>query len=97
MNLFGFTAHPFMDGKSEFGVIFHSPEGRARQVEGRLSRLNIEKFSQLERNLQEDPVVRKQTHMLTEYYLGTLRLTALASAGVVAGKCSRISEFAPRS
>lgn len=56
MNLFGFEVSPFSDGESEFDGIFQSPEGRCLgEVEGKDNRaINIDKFSQLERNLQED-------------------------------------------
>ena len=56
MRLFGFEAQPFANGESEFDVVFQSPEGRCLgEVEGKDSRaINIDKFSQLERNLQED-------------------------------------------
>ncbi len=54
--IFGFTAKPFTDGDSEFDIIFESPEGRCLgEVEGKDNKpVNIDKFSQLERNLQED-------------------------------------------
>ncbi|MBM3544139.1 MAG: hypothetical protein FJX44_06505 [Alphaproteobacteria bacterium] len=56
MTLFGFKAEPFSDGESEFDCVFVSTEGRCLgEVEGKDNKaINIEKFSQLERNLQED-------------------------------------------
>jgi hypothetical protein len=52
----GFSAEPFADSDSEFDVVFESEEGRCLgEVEGRDNKaVSIEKFSQLERNLQED-------------------------------------------
>ena len=56
MTLFGFTVQPFTEGKSEFDAVFFSAEGRCLgEVEGKDNKpINIDKFSQLERNLQED-------------------------------------------
>src|SRR5262249_31440769 len=56
LRLMGFTANPFEDGDSEFDVVFTSPEGRfLGEAEGKDNRaVNIDKFSQLERNLHED-------------------------------------------
>lgn len=56
MTLFGFISTSFIDGESEFDGVFVGPEGRCLgEAEGRDNRaINIEKFSQLERNLQED-------------------------------------------
>ncbi len=56
MKIFGFDAKPFSDGKSEFDGIFVGPEGRCLgEAEGRANKaINIEKFSQLERNILED-------------------------------------------
>lgn len=56
LTLFGFEAEPFGDGESEFDVVFQSAEGRfLGEVEGKDNRaVNIDKLSQLERNLQED-------------------------------------------
>jgi len=56
LRLLGFTAGRYRDGESEFDAIFTSPEGRfLGEAEGKDSRaLNIDKMSQLERNLQED-------------------------------------------
>ncbi len=52
----GFTAKNYNKGDSEFDVIFEALEGRCLgEVEGKDSRsINVDKFSQLERNLQED-------------------------------------------
>ena len=56
LTLFGFVAKPFKGGDSEFDVVFESQEGRfLGEVEGKDNRaINIDKMSQLERNLQED-------------------------------------------
>jgi hypothetical protein len=56
MKLLGFDGQSFADGESEFDGIFISPEGRCLgEAEGKDNKaINIEKFSQLERNLQED-------------------------------------------
>ena len=56
LKLFGFKAEQFSDGESQFDAVFVSPEGRCLgEAEGKDSKaINIDKFSQLERNLQED-------------------------------------------
>lgn len=56
LQLLGFTADSFKDGDSEFDAVFLSPEGRfIGEVEGKDSKaINIDKFSQLERNIGED-------------------------------------------
>jgi hypothetical protein len=56
MGILGFDAQPHSDAESEFDGIFVSSEGRCLgEAEGKDNRaINIEKFSQLERNLQED-------------------------------------------
>ena len=56
LRLLGFEAKPFSDGESEFDAVFTSPEGRCLgEAEGKDRKpINIDKFSQLERNLQED-------------------------------------------
>jgi hypothetical protein len=56
LRLMGFTADPFKDGDSEFDAVFTSPEGRfLGEAEGKDNRaINIDKFSQFERNLHED-------------------------------------------
>jgi hypothetical protein len=56
MKLLGFDAQPFVDGESEFDGVFVAPEGRCLgEAEGKDNKaINIEKFSQLERNIQED-------------------------------------------
>jgi hypothetical protein len=70
LKVLGFTAVPFAESDSEFDVIFESPEGRCLgEVEGKNSKaVNIDKFSQLERNLQED-FAREG---VTEYAKGVL-------------------------
>lgn len=66
----GFTARPFSENDSEFDVIFESAEGRCLgEVEGKDNKaINIDKFSQLERNLHED-FAREG---VTEYAKGVL-------------------------
>lgn len=56
LTVLGFSAVPFVESDSEFDVVFESPEGRCLgEVEGKDNKaVNIDKFSQLERNLQED-------------------------------------------
>jgi hypothetical protein len=56
LTLFGFEAKSFRQADSEFDVVFESPEGRfIGEVEGKDNRaINIDKLSQLERNIQED-------------------------------------------
>ncbi len=56
LNLMGFVASHYKDGESEFDSIFESPEGRfLGEAEGKdNSAINIDKLSQLERNIQED-------------------------------------------
>jgi hypothetical protein len=70
MRLLGFDAKSFADGESEFDGIFVCPEGRCLgEVEGKDSKaVNIEKFGQLERNIQED-FARDE---VTEYAKGIL-------------------------
>ncbi len=56
LKLFGFEAEPFSDGESEFDAVFVSLEGRCLgEAEGKDNKpVNIDKFSQLERNINED-------------------------------------------
>ncbi|HVR95395.1 MAG TPA: hypothetical protein VMW27_02200 [Thermoanaerobaculia bacterium] len=56
LELFGFTVRHFHENTSEFDVLFESGEGRfLGEVEGKDNRsINIDKISQLERNLHED-------------------------------------------
>jgi hypothetical protein len=70
MKLFGFDAQPFAGGDSEFDGVFVSPEGRLLgEAEGKDNKaINIDKFSQLERNLQED----FQRDEITEHAKGVL-------------------------
>jgi hypothetical protein len=84
MRLFGFGAHSFSDGASEFDVVFFSPEGRCLgEAEGKDNKaINIDKLSQLERNLQED-FARDE---VTQYAKGVLfgnayRLVPLGDRG----------------
>jgi hypothetical protein len=76
----GFVAKRYAEGESEFDVVFEAPEGRCLgEVEGKDSKaINVDKFNQLERNLQED-FARDDVH---EYAKGVLfgnaeRLTTL--------------------
>ena len=52
----GFQIQPFNSGGSEFDAIFSSPEGRCLgEVEGKETKaVNIDKISQLARNIEED-------------------------------------------
>jgi len=70
LRLLGFDAQPFADGESEFDAVFVSPEGRCLgEAEGKDNKpINIDKFSQLERNLQEDFA----SDNVTEYAKGAL-------------------------
>jgi hypothetical protein len=56
LRLFGFDAEPFANAESEFDAVFVSAAGRCLgEAEGRDNRaVNVDKISQLERNLQED-------------------------------------------
>jgi hypothetical protein len=56
LHLLGFEAEPYSDGDSEFDAVFTGPEGRfLGEAEGKDNRaINIDKLSQLERNIQED-------------------------------------------
>jgi curved DNA-binding protein CbpA len=56
LTVLGFSARPLKETDSEFDVIFESPEGRCLgNVEGKdTMAINIDRFNQLERNLQED-------------------------------------------
>jgi hypothetical protein len=56
LKLLGFDAQPFSDGESEFDAVFVSLEGRCiGEAEGKDNKpINIDKFSQLERNIHED-------------------------------------------
>jgi hypothetical protein len=56
LQLFGFQASGHNEGGSEFDAVFSSEEGRfLGEVEGKDNRsVNIDKFSQLERNISED-------------------------------------------
>jgi len=56
LHLMSFEAQAFKDGESEFDVVFVSPEGRfLGEVEGKDNKaINIDKHSQLERNVNED-------------------------------------------
>jgi hypothetical protein len=56
LKLMSFEAEPFRDAESEFDAVFISAEGRfLGEAEGKdNSAVNINKLSQLERNLQED-------------------------------------------
>ena len=56
LRLMGFSAKPFQDAESEFDVVFASPKGRfLGEAEGKDNKaINIDKHSQLERNINED-------------------------------------------
>lgn len=79
LRIIGFKADRYQDDESEFDIVFESPEGRfLGEVEGKdSSPININKFQQLERNIQED-FTRED---VSEYAKGVLfgnphRLTA---------------------
>jgi hypothetical protein len=79
MEAFGFTVSHFQENTSEFDVLFESAEGRfLGEVEGKDSRpINIDKFSQLERNLQEDFAREEVTSFAKGVLFGNAyRLTA---------------------
>lgn len=56
LNLMGFDAKSFKDSESEFDALFTGLEGRfIGEVEGKDNKaINVDKFSQLERNIHED-------------------------------------------
>jgi hypothetical protein len=56
LKLIGFNAGHFKEGDSEFDAVFDSAEGRfLGEVEGKDTKaINVEKYSQLERNINED-------------------------------------------
>lgn len=56
LQIMGFEANQYTGGDSEFDVVFTSKEGRfIGEVEGKDTKaINIDKFSQLERNINED-------------------------------------------
>ena len=56
LRILGFDAERFQEADSEFDVLFSSKEGRfIGEVEGKDSKaVNMEKYSQLERNINED-------------------------------------------
>jgi hypothetical protein len=56
LRIMGFKAEPFKDSESEFDCVFTSPEGRfLGEAEGKdNAAINIDKLSQLERNIGED-------------------------------------------
>ena len=56
LTLLGFSAERFNEGQSEFDAVFTAPEGRCLgEAEGKDNRpINVDKISQLARNLDED-------------------------------------------
>lgn len=56
LKLIGFNTDHFKEGDSEFDAVFDSAEGRfLGEVEGKDTKaINVEKYSQLERNINED-------------------------------------------
>jgi hypothetical protein len=81
LGVLGFSAVPFAGGDSEFDVIFQAPEGRCLgEVEGKDNKaINIEKFSQLERNLQEDFAREGVTEFAKGVLFGNAERLALPS------------------
>ncbi len=70
LRLMGFKAEGYEDSESEFDAVFTSAEGRfLGEAEGKDNRpINVDKYSQLERNLNED-FAREE---VTEYAKGVL-------------------------
>lgn len=70
LRILGFSADGLKEGESEFDAVFTSEEGRfIGEAEGKDSKpINIDKLSQLERNLQED----FQHDEISEYAKGVL-------------------------
>lgn len=56
LQIIGFKAENYDDGKSEFDIVFESDEGRfIGEAEGKdSSAINVHKYQQLERNISED-------------------------------------------
>jgi curved DNA-binding protein CbpA len=70
LTVLGFSVRPLKESDSEFDISFDSPEGRCLgNIEGKDNMaINIDRFSQLERNLQED----FSREGVTEYAKGVL-------------------------
>lgn len=82
LKVFGFTATKFKDAESEFDVVFNSPEGRfLGEAEGKNRAINIDKLSQLERNIQEDFARGDVADYEGILFGNAHRLTALAERG----------------
>jgi len=81
LRLMGFKADNYKDSESEFDAVFTSPEGRfLGETEGKdNTAINIDKLSQLERNIQEDFArddIKKYAHGVlfgNAYRLSTLQ------------------------
>lgn len=87
----GFSAVPFAVSDSEFDIVFQAPEGRfLGEVEGKDNRaINVDKLSQLERNLHEDFAREGVTEFAKGVLFGNAeRLTPPARRGeTFTGKC----------
>jgi len=84
LTMFGFKAVPFDDGESEFDVVFHCTESRCLgEAEGKDNKaINIDKMSQLERNLQEDFARNEVKDFAKGVLFGNaFRLTAVEKRG----------------
>ena len=81
LSTLGFRADAFKNGDSEFDAVFESNEGRfLGEVEGRDSKpIAVEKYSQLESNINEDLQQKKKTSPAKAVLFGNaFRLTPIA-------------------
>lgn len=78
LQVLGFEAHGFLESDSEFDVVFESAEGRfLGEIEGKENKaINIDKLSQLERNLQEDFAREEINDYATGVLFGNAFLTS---------------------
>ncbi len=84
LSLLGFTAAPFKKGQSEFDAVFTAPEGRCiGEAEGKDNKaINVEKISQLARNIEEDFAREEVSSYAKAVLFGNAhRLQPLASRG----------------
>jgi hypothetical protein len=96
LRLIGFSAEPFKDGESEFDAVFVAPERQCLgEAEGKDNKaINVDKISQLARNLEED-FAREG---VTEYAKGVLfgnafRIQPIAERGdFFTDKCKTTAE-----
>jgi hypothetical protein len=80
LGLLGFVSEPFREGQSEFDAVFTAPEGRCLgEAEGKDNKaINVDKISQLARNLEED-YAREE---VTSYAKGVLFGNAEGRSGL---------------